>query len=111
MRKTTLVLPKVDPSGQLKYRVGEIAGELYNLRSAIAQGQLVPKKFLEHTGLIDAHGKGISAYHPSRAHYLHVMSESALFLLVRLSREISEEDRVHMVSNTTLWRTRLDHPF
>jgi hypothetical protein len=37
---TTFVLPKVEPNEQPAYRVGEIAGELYDLRSAIAHGQL-----------------------------------------------------------------------
>jgi hypothetical protein len=108
---TTFVLPRVDPSGQPKYRVGKIAGELYDLRSAIAHGQLVPPKFLEHTGLLDVYGNEISTYHPPHAQYLHVMRECALFLLIRLLRKIFLEDRIKMVSNTTLWRARLDHPF
>ena len=108
--ETTLVLPRVDPSGQPRYRVGEIADELYDLRSAIAHGQLIPKKFLEHVGLQDIHGKEISTYLP-KVQYFQVMRECALFLLIQLLRKIFLENRVSMVNDTALWRTRLDHPF
>ena|ERR1700730_16989250 len=47
----TFVLPNVDPGGQPKYRVGEIAEEIYDLRSKIARGSLIPKKFLEQVRL------------------------------------------------------------
>jgi hypothetical protein len=38
----TFVLPKVDPGGQPKYRVGEMAEEVYELRSDVAvSGELI----------------------------------------------------------------------
>jgi len=107
---TTFVLPEVDSSGQPGYRVGEVAGELYDLRSAIAHGSLVPPKFLALVGLKDVSGKTISTY-PPQVQYLQVMRECALFLLIRLLRKIFLEDRVTMVNNTSQWRARLDHPF
>lgn len=106
----TFVLPRVEPSGQPRYRIGEIAAELYDLRSAIAHGQLVPKKFLEQVGLQDMYGKEISTYLP-RVQYFQVMRECALFLLIQLLRKIFLEDRVGMVNDTSLWRARLEHPF
>jgi len=107
---STFVLPEVDFSGQPRYRVGEVAGELYDLRSVIAHGSLVPAKFLEQVSLKDVYGKIISTY-PTQVQYLQVMRECALFLLIRLLRKIFLEDRVYMVNNTAQWRARLDHPF
>jgi hypothetical protein len=107
--ETTFVLPNVD-SNQPKYRVGEVAAELYDYRSAIAHGQLIPKKFLEPTGLIDVSGHSIRIYPPEHQ-YTQVMRECALFLLLRVLRKIFVESRVSMVSDTVLWRARLDHPF
>jgi hypothetical protein len=108
--ETTFVLPEVDSSGQPRYRIGEVAGELYDLRSAIAHGSLVSAKFLERVGLKDIYGKTISTY-PPEVQYFQIMRECALFLLIRLLRKIFLEDRVSMVNNTAQWRARLDHPF
>jgi hypothetical protein len=106
---TTFVLPRVDYMDQPRYRVGEVAGDIYELRSAIAHGSLIPPKFLEMVGLEDVNGKANSAY--GSVQYFQVMRECALYLLIRLLRKIFLENRVGMVKNTALWRARLDHPF
>ena len=99
----TFVLPAVNPSGQPRYRVGEIARNFTISESAIAHGQLMPQKFLNQTGLQDVHGKAISIHLP-KVQFLHVMRECALFLLVRLLKKIFLEDRIGTVNNTALWR-------
>jgi hypothetical protein len=106
---STFVLPNCFDS-QPRYRVGEIAEELYDLRSKIAHGILIPAKFLKPVDLEDIHGKAISTF-SGPVQYLNVMRECALFLLVRLLRKIFLENRVSMVKNIAMWRTRLDHPF
>jgi hypothetical protein len=106
---STFVLPNYLDS-QPRYRVGEIAEELYDLRSKIAHGNLIPAKFLKLVDLEDIHGKAISTY-SGQVQYLKVMRECALFLLIRLLRKIFLENKVWMVKDIPIWRARLDHPF
>jgi hypothetical protein len=85
--ETTFVLPKVDYMEQPRYRVGEVAGDIYELRSAIAHGSLIPTRCLEMVGLEDLRGKANTAY--GSVQYLQVMRECALFLLIDYSRKSS----------------------
>jgi hypothetical protein len=106
----TFIFPSISPSGQPKYRVAEIAEDLYEFRSAIARGQLISKKFLAVSGLIDTNGVEISSY-PPHCQYWYVLHECALFLLTAVLRKIFLEHRIRSMSDTTFWRARLDHPF
>lgn len=104
------VLPRVDPGGQPKYRVGEMAEEVYELRSAIAHGSLIPKKFLKNVGLENVGGKGIECYGPG-TQYLHIVRECALFLLVGVLKKIFVEGCAKVASDTGPWRAKLDNPW
>lgn len=106
----TFVLPKVDPGGQPKYRVGEIAEDVYELRSKIAHGSLIPKKFLEQVRVKNVKEKDIEAYAPP-TQYLHIVRECALFLLTAVLRKIFLEDCADVATNTNAWRAKLSNPW
>jgi hypothetical protein len=106
----TFVLPKVDPGGQPKYRVGEIAEEVYELRSKIAHGNLIPQKFLAQVRLKNVNEKTIESYAPPTQH-LHIVRECALFLLIGVLKKIFLEDCAHLANSTGPWRTKLNSPW
>jgi len=106
----TFVLPKVDPGGQPKYRVGEIAEEVYELRSKIAHGSLIPKKFLEQVRLKNVNDRIIESYGPP-TQYLHIVRECALFLLIGVLKKIFLEDCAKVANSTGLWRSKLNKPW
>jgi hypothetical protein len=106
----SFVLPKVDPGGQPKYRVGEIAEEVYELRSKIAHGSLIPKKFLEQVRLKNTSDRNIESYAPP-TQYLHIVRECALFLLIGVLKKIFLEDCAKVANSTGLWRSKLNNPW
>jgi hypothetical protein len=106
--ENTFVLPKVDPGGQPKYRVGEIAEDVYELRSKIAHGSLIPQKFLTAARLENIGGQVIESYAPP-TQYLHILRECALFLLLGLLKKIFLEDTAKLLNRTTLWRAKLNN--
>ena len=106
----TFVLPKTDPGGQPKYRVGEIAEEVYELRSKIAHGSLMPKKFLEQVMLKNVNDKIIESYAPP-TQYLHIVRECALFLLIGVLKKIFLEGCAKVANSTGLWRSKLNNPW
>jgi len=106
----TFVLPKVDPGGQPKYRVGEVAEDVYELRSKIAHGSLIPKKFLEQVRLKNVYDRNIESYAPP-TQYLHIVRECALFLLIGVLKRIFLEDCAKVANDTSLWRMKLNKPW
>jgi len=106
----TFVLPKVEPGGQPKYRVGEMAEEVYELRSNIAHGNLIARKFLAHTRLRNIHDKDIESYSPPTQH-LHIVRECALFLLIKVLKKIFLEDCAKVANNTKAWKSKLSNPW
>lgn len=106
----TYILPRVDPGGQPKYRVGDMAEDVYELRSKVAHGSLIPKKFLEEVRLKNVHDKDIESYAPP-TQYLHIVRECAFFLLLGVLKKIFVEDSAKVVSNTNLWRAKLNSPW
>lgn len=106
----TFVLPKVEPGGQPKYRVGEMAEEVYELRSKIAHGSLISKKFLEQVRLRNVNDRNIESYAPP-TQYLHIVRECALFLLIGVLKKIFLEDCAKVAKNTGLWRSKLNSPW
>ena len=106
----SFALPASDFLGQPKYSIGEIAEDLYALRSVVAHGQVIPPKFLAATNLFNIHGAAIAAY-PPNPRYIQVLQECALFTLTSVLRRIFLENRIQQVNDTAGWRARLDHPF
>jgi hypothetical protein len=104
----TFVLPKVDPGGQPKYRVGEVAEDVYELRSEIAHGSRILKKFLEKLRLKNVNERNIESYAPS-TQYLHIVRECALFLLIGVLKKIFLEDCAKVANGAGLWRTKLNN--
>jgi hypothetical protein len=106
----TFVLPMVDPGGQPNYRVGDVAEDVYELRSKIAHGSLIPKKFLEQVRLKNVKDDVIESYSPP-TQYLHIVRECALFLLIGVLKKIFLEDCAKLANNPNQWRTKLDSPW
>ncbi len=104
----TYVLPCA--GDQPGYRVGDIAKDIYDYRSAIAHGQLIPEKFRQISGFKDTNGVEIG-YYPPNALYLHVLHECALFLLTGVLRKILTHQLLPTFSNVTSWKQALKHPF
>jgi len=108
--ESSFVLPNVEPGGQPKYRVGEMAEDVYELRSNIAHGNLISKKFLENTRLKNVQGKVIESYSPP-TQYLHIVRECSLFLLIKVLKKIFLEDRAKVANSTKAWKTQLSKPW
>lgn len=103
----TLVLPAISTIGQPKYRVHEVLGDLFELRSIIAHGRRVEGKFLARCGLrmLDDHPTGIQEVDSCR--YSQVLEECALFLLCRTLRRIFGEHLAETVGNEKHWKAIL----
>ena len=106
----SFVLPRVDPGGQPKYRVRELAEDVYELRSKIAHGSLIPTKFLQNERLKNVQDQVIESYAPP-TQYLHIVRECALFLLIGVLKKIFLEDCARLANNTALWRAKLNNPW
>lgn len=104
------VFPCLDGSVQPKYRVGELVEDLYDFRSAIAHGQVLPEKFLLDCDFLDTNDSPIEVY-PKACQYRQVMEESALFLLLRMLNRVFAEDLFDTVCDTTEWKKKLSRPF
>jgi hypothetical protein len=109
----TFVLPRVDPLGQPKYTVGEVADDIYEFRSKIAHGQLIPKKFLDPATLKDVNDNDIKVYTPygPLLQYHHVIRECVLFLLIRVLRKIFLYGHAKTLLNAKAWRAKLNSPW
>jgi len=106
----TFMLPKVDPGGQPKYRVGDMAEDVYELRSNVAHGSLINKKFLSPTTLKNIQDRDIVAYSPP-TQYLHIVRECALFLLARVLHKIFLDDCAKVANDTKAWKAKLKKPW
>jgi len=104
------MLPKVDPGGQPKYRVGDMAEDVYELRSNVAHGSLINKKFLSPTTLKNIQDRDIVAYSPP-TQYLHIVRECALFLLARVLHKIFLDDCAKVANDTKAWKAKLKKPW
>lgn len=107
--ENTLIFP-VLMDKQPKYRVKDVARELFELRSCVAHGLKFPLKFQKPVGFRDLGENEILGY-PSTFQHRQVLYECALFLLIQALRKIFLDKRIQTVRNTTLWRARLNHPF
>jgi hypothetical protein len=107
--ENSFVLPAIDPGGQPKYRVKDVAADLYHFRSAIAHGDLIQQEFLELSGLINTTGNEISSY-PPQTRYTQVLEECALFLIAGVFRKLFLEDLGRTFRNVKAWRKKLNQP-
>lgn len=105
----TLIFPPLfECEFQADLTVGSIATDLFQFRSIVAHGKLIPKKFLAQRELkntnpeCSVHGEDLYQYS-----YSQILSASALYLLVRSLRKIMVEDLIDVVGDDKKWRQKL----
>lgn len=103
----TFVFPPLELFGQPKYRIKDVAADLYDLRSCIAHGKEIPKKYRRSCGFISEEGRLIENY-PNDYQYRQVLVECALFLLCRALRTVFVSNLVQTVGKQKEWRRTLD---
>jgi hypothetical protein len=105
----TFVFPALETFGQPKYRVGEVAEDLYELRNAIAHGGEIPLKFRKGTGFLDCAENLLEGYE-SGYQYGCVLLESALFLLCAALRKVFVRKLIQTVAERRAWGSYLEGP-
>lgn len=83
----TLIFPPDGGGSQPQYRVGEVAGHLYQLRNEMAHGLPFQAMFHRKVGFLGMDGQPI-AQEFARYRYDKVLEECAVFLLCRALREV-----------------------
>ncbi len=108
----------VFPPGKLlttqpKYRVGSIAGDLYELRNKVAHGLEIPRKFREETGFLAEDDTFALEPIPGYGRHLYrdVLGECAVFLLCKaLKRVLLSDALFEEINSTTEWKKCLARP-
>lgn len=103
----TFVFPPLELFGQPKYRIKDVASDLYDLRSCIAHGKEIPRKYRRPCGFVDVAERSIEGY-PNDYQYRQVLVECALFLLCRALRKVFVSNLVQTVGKQKEWRRMLD---
>jgi len=103
----TFVFPPLELFGQPKYRIKDVAADLYDLRSCIAHGKEIPRKYRRTCSFVDVAERSIEGY-PSDYQYRQVLVECALFLLCRALRKVFVSNLVQTVGKQKEWRKMLD---
>lgn len=103
------VFPGLELFGQPHYRVADVAGDMYCLRSAIAHGKEIPKRYRQACGFRDSTGKLLNDYEDSYQ-YREVLEECSLFLVCRALRKVFLSNLLPKVGNEKLWRVELETP-
>jgi hypothetical protein len=83
----TLIFPPDAAGRQPGYRVGDVAGHLYQLRNEMAHGLPFQAIFHKRPGFLDAGGQPLAPEF-ARYRYDKVLEECAVFLLCRVLREV-----------------------
>lgn len=102
-----LVLPPVASIGQPKYRVRDVLGDVYSLRSTIAHGMKVGPRFLAQSGLEMQDGFPTGLPDLASYRYFQLLEECALFLLCSTLRKIFLSNLTETVGNEVEWRRTL----
>jgi hypothetical protein len=106
----TYVLPAIDPGGQPSFRIADIVEDLYEFRSVIAHGKVIPDKFLSTSELVNTSGEIITSY-PPKSRYSQMMQESSLFLLTTVLRKIFVNGLIPTFTGMKSWKDRMKKPF
>lgn len=89
--------------GQPRYRVLEVADDIFELRSAIAHGKEISPKFRSANPFENDAGKVIPVFQGPRL-YCEVLHECSLFLLCRLLRWLFVTRSDDKVQDTKAWK-------
>ena len=103
---TTQVFPAVSaPYRQPQLTVGEVLGDVYELRNLVAHGLEIPAEpFREKRDIVDTDGTRININDYS---YAGVLMEAALFVLVRSLQNIMLDGHVDVVKDEAEWKQKL----
>jgi len=104
----SFVFPCYLDLGQPRYRVKDVAADLYDLRSALAHGREIPPKFRNKVGFLDTDGKEIFDGDPYT--YAAVLHEASSVLLRQTLLKICSGKLFDVVADTSAWRQYLDAP-
>ena len=104
----TFVFPTIHGFPEPKYRVGDIAGDLYDLRSTVAHGRRIPERFRDSRGLIDTKGAAIPGFEYG---YREVLHEAALLLLIAVLKKAFIEGHLAALRSEKVWRQKLENGF
>jgi hypothetical protein len=94
---------------QPKYKVSDVSGDLYDLRSEIAHGREISKRFREKTGFKAMGGFDISGVFPDYQ-YRQVLGECAVFLLASSLKKVLLMNLLDDIASERKWRQRLRRP-
>jgi hypothetical protein len=83
----TLIFPPDATGRQPRYRVGDVAGHLYQLRNEMAHGLPFQAIFHKKLGFLDDAGEPLAREY-AKYRYDKVLEECAVFLLCRALREV-----------------------
>ena len=102
----TLVFPRESLTHQQpRTTVGEVLGDLYELRNAIAHGQEIPKHpYREPRNLISIHGQRIGT---QNLVYGDLLLDASLYLLTGCLRRIFVEGLYEDVAHAERWKRRM----
>jgi len=104
----TLIFPPDAEGRQPRYRVGEVAGHLYQLRNEMAHGLPFQAIFHKRLGFLDIGGEPVGPEY-AKYRYDKVLEECAVFLLCGVLREVLLSRLVfdaHMME----WRSTVTDP-
>ena len=104
--ETLIFPPDKIMNRQPKYKVSDVSGDLYDLRSEIAHGREISKKFREKTGFKAMDGFEISGVFPDYQ-YRQVLGECAVFLLSSALKKVLLMDLLDDIASEKKWRQRL----
>lgn len=91
---------------QPKYKVKDVSDDLYELRSEIAHGREISKRFREKTGFKAIDGFDMAGVFPNYQ-YRQVLGECAVFLLANALRKVLTLNLLDEIANEKKWRQRL----
>ncbi len=92
---------------QPRYTLCDVAGDLYELRSEIAHGKKIPKKFREEIGFEDVERNLVDGYERSYRRR-QILEEAALFLLCSALRTVFTNGLTETVADAARWRDYLE---
>jgi hypothetical protein len=108
--ENTRIFPQDDIlNRQPKYTVGDVADDLYELRSEIAHGREISRRFREKTGFLTENGHSVEGIFQDYQ-YRQVLHECAVFLLCQALRKIFLLNLADVVASERKWRERLQTP-
>ena len=104
---SSYVFPSNNKLGQPKYRVSDVADDLYKLRGSIAHGEDVRQRFYRRERFETVEGHLIKQYDSPRFRYCDLLEECSVFLLGAALKKVFVSGLAGTVANRRQWKLRL----